>query len=145
MAARVFGSPIALMSLVDNDRQWFKASFGLDVKETPRAISICTHAIKQRSVFVVGDASTDHRFADNPLVTGEQHIRFYAGAPLVTNDGHAIGTLCIIDREPWGELPEYAAEAMQDYAAAIMDWLEADRRIRELTEENARLKSQLAS
>ena len=144
MASRLFGSPIALMSLVDRDRQWFKASVGLDVKETPRSISFCTHAIQQKEVFVVGDAAGDPRFANSPLVTGEPRIGFYAGAPLMTPEGHAIGTICVIDREPWSEFPDFAKEAMQDYAGAIIDWLEADRKIKLLSEENSRLRSELA-
>lgn len=129
-AARLFGSPIALISLVDRDRQWFKASVGLDVKETPRNISFCTHAIEQREVFVVADAAGDSRFADSPLVTGEPRIGFYAGAPLIAPDGHALGTLCVIDREPWSEFPDFAKEALKDYSAAIIDWMEADRKLR---------------
>ncbi len=145
MASRLFGSPIALISLVDRDRQWFKASVGINVQQTPRAISFCTHAIQQRGVFTVADAAGDPRFADNPLVTGEPRIGFYAGAPIVTPGGHAIGTVCVIDQQPWSEFPDFAQEALQDYAAAIMDWLEADRQIRELSEENARLKAELAA
>lgn len=145
MAARVFGSPIALISLIDRDRQWFKASIGLDAQETPRTISFCTHAIKQRDVYVVGDAAADPLFAENPLVKGDPHIGFYAGAPLVTPAGQAIGTLCIIDRQPWTDLPAFAKEALQDYAGVIVDWLEADRQVRQLKAENARLKAALAS
>jgi len=144
MAARVFGSTIALISLVDRDRQWFKASVGLDATETPRAVSFCSHAIQQQGVFVVADAAADPRFANNPLVTGDPNIGFYAGAPLITPGGHALGTVCVIDRTPWIDFADYAKEALSDYAAAIMDWLEADRKVRELTEENARLRAELA-
>lgn len=98
LARRVFDVPIALISLVDAGRQWFKSRQGLDVAETPRNISFCTHAIRGEAPFVVSDARCDPRFRDNPLVVGPHHIRFYAGVPLRPNSGPAIGTLCIIDR-----------------------------------------------
>jgi len=100
MARRLFGVPIALVSLVDENRQWFKSCFGLDVSETDRRLSFCGHAILNKGVLVIEDASQDERFFDNPLVTGEPHIRFYAGQTLRTLSGHGLGTLCIIDREP---------------------------------------------
>ena len=100
LARRVFGVPIALVSLVDADRQWFKSRQGLDATETPRDISFCGHAIVDERIMVVNDATGDERFCDNPLVCGDPNIRFYAGYPLNAPDGAKIGTLCVIDSKP---------------------------------------------
>lgn len=100
LAARVCGVPISLVSLVAEDRQWFKARTGLDVPQTSRSVSFCAHALQQNDIFLVKDAAADERFAENPLVTGDPRIRFYAGAPLVSPKGYKLGTLCIIDNKP---------------------------------------------
>jgi GAF domain-containing protein len=99
-AADEFDMPIVLVSLVDRERQWFKARVGLDVCETDRDSSFCGHAVVQSELFIVEDALADDRFVDNPMVVGEPRIRFYAGAPLQLPSGEIVGTLCMIDRIP---------------------------------------------
>ncbi len=106
LAKGLFGTPIVLVSLVDAGRQWFKSRQGLDATETPRDISFCAHAILEDRTLVVNDARNDERFSDNPLVTSDPFIRFYAGYPLSAPDGTKAGTLCIIDREPREMTPE---------------------------------------
>lgn len=100
IANRLFDVPIALVSLVDDERQWFKSSVGLPARETPRDISFCGHAILGDDIFVVNDTATDKRFVDNPLVTDDPNIKFYAGCPLTSLNGYKLGTMCLIDREP---------------------------------------------
>ena len=125
-AANICKAPIALISLVDRDRQWFKARAGLETQEMPRCTSFCTHAILGSQLFEVMDARTDARFADNPLVTGEPGIRFYAGMPLVTTDGLALGTLCVIDHER-RVLSSKQRESLRDLATMITALLESRR------------------
>ena len=118
LASRLIGVPICAVSLVDRQRQWFKSIQGLDVTETSRDVSFCGHAILDDSMFVVPDATEDERFEDNPLVTGGPEIRFYAGHPIKTSEGHRIGTLCVIDRTP-RELSEKDRAVLADLAAIV--------------------------
>lgn len=131
VAAAVFGTPIALISLVDKDRQWFKSALGLTVRQTPRDISFCTHAIRNTEVFVVRNALQDERFRDNPLVTGDPHVRFYAGAPLVARNGHPLGTFCVIDRSPRAEFTSAQERLLKDFAGAVVDFFEMQLSIRD--------------
>lgn len=96
-AAAALGTPIALVSLIDEQRQWFKAKVGLALSDTPRTVAFCTHTVNGTGVFEVADAARDVRFSRNPLVVGPPHIRFYAGAPLCTANGNKIGSICVID------------------------------------------------
>lgn len=118
IAARVFSVPIALVSLVDERRQWFKSRVGLEAEETAREISFCGHAILGNDVCVVADTALDSRFADNPLVVNDPKIHFYAGCPLKVNNGHVIGTLCIIDRVP-REFSQADRELLADLAGMV--------------------------
>src|SRR5882762_2086113 len=135
LAASICGAPIALITLVDENRQWFKSRVGITVNETSRDVSFCGHAIMQQELFIVPDATRDDRFAQNPLVTSDPKIRFYAGAPLVTPDGHNIGTLCVIDKVP-RELRPDQKQALRVLARHVMSQLEVRRRSRELAHVN---------
>jgi GAF domain-containing protein len=137
IAANVFDVPIALVSLVDGYRQWFKSAVGLKARETPRDISFCTHAILGQDVFTINDATKDARFAANPLVTSAPNIRFYAGAPLINQDGFALGTMCVIDRAPRHTLPDKQIQILTDLAGIIVDLMEARRLRRNIARQSA--------
>lgn len=128
-AAISLGTSIALVSLLDEHRQWFKAKVGLSTSETPLSMSFCTHAVQQDGVFEVPDATRDDRFADNPLVTGDPNIRFYAGVPLRTPGGSRIGTICVIDKRPRAGLSAAEKDHLEALAQRVMMLLE-DRKKR---------------
>ncbi|MFN9535456.1 MAG: GAF domain-containing protein [Pseudanabaena sp.] len=123
LAADICGTPIALISLVDKDRQWFKSRVGVDVSETPRDISFCSHAVAANAILNVPDASLDPRFADNPLVAKDPNIRFYAGVPLITDDNFALGTICVIDRQP-RNLTEQQIRQLEALSRLVISQLE---------------------
>lgn len=138
LAAQICQVPISLISLIDPLRQWFKAKTGVGVCQTSRDIAFCAHAILQRDLFEVPDALGDVRFATNPLVTGEPHIRFYAGVPLIDRDGHALGTLCVIDRVP-KRLSAQQKQALMVLARQVVAQFELRLRDRQLATQVAKL------
>jgi signal transduction histidine kinase len=135
IASLICGTPIALISLIDDQRQWFKSKMGLCVPETHRDISFCGHAIHQEEIMVVRDARKDIRFHDNPLTKQEPNVVFYAGAPIRTPDGLPLGTLCVIDNKP-RDLSDSQKKALQDLAKQVMILMEFRRVIRVLFEQN---------
>jgi GAF domain-containing protein len=140
LALYICETPIAAVSFIDKDRQWFKSKVGFAVPETKRDISFCAHALTlPKETLIVPDASLDARFSDNPLVTGEPKIRFYAGAPLVTEDGFVLGTLCVIGHTP-KELSAAQTKALEVLRNQVMRELELHRKNIELSAANKKLK-----
>lgn len=138
LASLIFETPIALITLIDKERQWFKANIGLDDNETHRDHSFCAHALHEQKVMVVNDATKDKRFFDNPYVLNNPHVRFYAGAPLVTPEGLILGTLCVIDRKP-RELNQIQEKALEALSREIIARFELKKKLKE----NKRLLDEL--
>jgi two-component system, sensor histidine kinase len=141
LAADLFDTPIAAVSLIDSERQWFKSRVGLEAEETPRKAAFCDHTIRGDGVLVVPDATLDARFADNPLVVDGPRIRFYAGAPLKLNGGAALGALCVIDTEPRSGLTADEERRLTTLAQVVMDELELRLAGRQLIEAKAQAEA----
>ena len=147
LASSICQTPIALISLIDENRQWFKSKVGLGASETPRDISFCGHAIHGKDVFIVPDSFKDIRFSDNPLATGGPHVRFYAGAPLIAVDGNTVGTLCVIDSQP-RELSEIQKQSLSALSRQVIGQLElrkSNRNLIKAVEEQKLQTKQLSS
>ena len=138
LSAFICGTPMSLVSLVDGERQWFKARVGLDIRQTPREHAFCQYAMQAGDVYEVPDTTLDPRFADNPLVTGSPNIRFYAGAPLLSSDGQPLGTLCALDTVP-RQLTSDQREALRVLARQVMAHLELRRVRAQLEDERQKL------
>jgi len=140
LASQICDTPIALISLVDTHRQWFKSRVGLDVCETDRELSFCAHNLTGNELLIVPDASEDDRFRSNALVTGDPYIRFYAGAPIINRDGHSLGSVCVIDQKS-REITDQQKEILKRLANQTMVLLEARKTSMKLAETIATLET----
>lgn len=141
LATDIYETPVAFITLIDEESQWFKARVGFEVLSMPRKTSFCTHAIQQENTMVVSDAAQDNRFANNPLVNTAPNIRFYAGAPLASNDGYNIGTLCVMDVRP-KEMPEYKKQQLQILARQAVHLMELELTHKLLSEKMLQVEQQ---
>ena len=143
LAAGICQTPIAGVSFVDQNRQWLKAEVGLGVRETSLDVSICRHAILEKEVFIVPDTTRDERFHNNPLVTGEPHLRFYAGAQLISAESMPLGTVCVLDYEP-RQLTEIQTRSLRALARQVMNILDLRFAVKEIAQKNAVLEKTMA-
>ncbi|MBX3498532.1 MAG: PAS-domain containing protein [Alphaproteobacteria bacterium] len=141
LAAAMLGTPMAFVSLIDAERQWFKARIGTDIAQTERRHAFCDHAIRERDILVIPDAREDPRFAGNPYVTGEPHVRFYAGAPVQSAEGHRLGSVCVVDNRPHGALRPDQIAGLRALARLAEAELERRRQRREIEARNEILMS----
>lgn len=146
LIASVCDAPIAVINFIDEARQWFKSEIGLGVRETPLDVSICAHAILQPGLFIVPDTLADKRFANNPLVTGEPYLRFYAGALLETHDGYALGTLCVLDYQPrqLSELQKQTLETLARQVVLLLELFKANTTQAEMLQELEETRQKLS-
>ena len=140
LASYICGTPMALVTLLDSERQWFKSKIGLDGTETSRDTAFCAHTIQEEKLMIVVDATQDERFRANPYVTGDPHVRFYAGAPLLTPEGYGLGALCVLDRKP-RQLSAVQVEALQALSRTIVNALELRRVSHDLAEAAENIKT----
>lgn len=141
LVSEICGTPVALVTVLDNEVQWFKATVGTDVTQTPRGISFCNNTIQQEGVNIIYDMLQDERHNQNPLVTGEPNVRFYAGSPLITKDGYAIGSLCVVDMQP-RDLTVHQQKALQVMSKQVVNLMELNWSLKVLEEQRQREQAQ---
>ena len=147
LAAKICNCPISLISLMDKDRQWFKSKQGIEISQTNREASFCSHTILQKDILIIPDASVDSRFFDNPAVTGHAHIRFYAGAPIVSPTGQTLGTVCVFDHQPrqLDELQKRTLEILSNQVTKLLEPRLKSKVIEQRAADLIRIKNEAAS